>query len=186
MSYNNSTGARMRVSRSSGLTLSTTWQKIDFNGTSTYNVNTFGTDPTTGNPLTWWDTTNKMFKFNFQQDVNVNITLYTKTTVTILTQPGNLQMRFVVPNGLGVGQDLYFPFPDNDGTGQYGYIDLFPITVASTGVTLRDHLFSTYLGNGIRTNGLYIEVRLSNAFFIGSVITLNNAACLIQSSGGIF
>ena len=54
-------------------------QKVDFNGTSTFNVNNFGNDPVSGNPLIYWDSTNKLFKFNLQQDANVNVTVYFKT-----------------------------------------------------------------------------------------------------------
>lgn len=145
----------MRVSRSSALTLTTTFQKVDFNGTSTYDINTFGNDPTTGNNLVSWDATNKLFKFYDLNDKNYNIIIYFGTSATLLTTPTNLRYRFTVPNGISGGTDLHFPFPDT-----VGYEDILPISFTSP--NNRSHSTTIYLNPAIRTNGLYMEVCLSN------------------------
>lgn len=51
---------RMRVNKTSSLLLDNNWKTIEFDGTSTDNVNTFGNDPTNNLPWVRWDQTNKL------------------------------------------------------------------------------------------------------------------------------
>lgn len=167
--------ARMRVNRTAGLTLSTSWQKIDFSGTSIYNVNTFQLDPAgSGNPMVWWDTTNKLFKVYNTTDENYLLTFYYQTTTTSLLTASSFRLRLTVPNGVSPGVDLHTPFPDG-----VGYEDL--ATVNGFTQLNRSHSFGTYVSQPVRTNGFYVEVEISTAIALGSC-TLDNTALLIQAN----
>lgn len=167
--------ARMRVNRTASLTLSTSWQKVDFSGTSIYNVNTFQIDPAgSGNTMVWWDPTNKIFKVYNQSDENYLLTFYYQTTTSSLLTASYFRLRLTVPNGISPGVDLHSPFPDG-----VGYEDL----VLVNGFTQldRSHTFGTYVTQPVRANGFYIEVEISTAIALGSC-TLDNAALLIQAN----
>ena len=169
---------RMRVNFSAGLNLSTTFQKIDFAGTSSSNVNTFGVEPVSGNPMVWWDPTNKLFRFYQNNDTNFQVNLQIKTTSTLITTRATLQYRFVVPNGGGVGVNTYFPFPD-DG----GYADFSEVTVLASGQNNSQNVINFFAGSAIRTNGCWLEMRLSNSLITLGVCTLNSAAITFLATG---
>ncbi len=166
---------RLRMNRSASLVLSTTWQTVDFNGTSTYNVNTFGKDPVSTNSLIWWDSTNKLFRFYNQYAKNYVVTFYVTTTATVLSTRATIQYRIVIPNGISVGVDLYTPFPD---TQAQAYSDIGDVTILSSMQHKAENI-GIYADNLLKTNGCYIQVRLSNLVPLGTV-TLNNAIILIQ------
>jgi len=170
------TQPRMRVSRSASLTLSTTYQKVDFSGTSTYNLNTFQNDPTTGNPMVYWDATNKIFKFYNTTDVNYLMYFTGACSSTLLTTPVSLRYRFVIPNGTSPGVPAYFPNPDTD-----QYSDLGPVSY----VTHRpfDQTLPANIIQVVRTNGFYLEVALSNGTL--GTVTLDYAALNISSTNSL-
>jgi len=167
---------RMRVNKSSSLSLTTSWQTLNFNGTSTNNFNTYGTDPSTGNKMIWYDTANNLFKFYGEYDKNINMQIFVKTTTTLITTPATLQYRCVIPNGISAGVDLYFPFPD-DG----GYGEIAGLTTVTSGINLSIEPLNVYINSNIRTNGFYIQVKLSNALITLGTSTVNSAAVVISS-----
>lgn len=166
---------RLRMNRTTSLVLSTTWQTVDFNGTSPYNINTFGKDPVSSNSLVWWDATNKLFKFYNQYAKNYSGTFYVTTTATILTTKATIQYRIAIPNGISAGVDLYAPFPD---TQAQAYGDIGDVTILSSMQHVSQPI-EIVADNLIKTNGCYIQVRLSNIIPLGTV-TMNNAVILIK------
>lgn len=169
---------RMRVNKSSSLQLTTSWQTLIFNGTSTNNFNTYGTDPVTSNKMVWHDSANTpyLFKFYGEYDKNYSVQLFIKATTTIITTPASLQYRFVIPNGVSPGVDYYFPFPD-DG----GYGELFGLTLLTTGTSMSIEPLNVFVDSRIRTNGFYIQVKLSNSLFTLGTSTINSATAVISS-----
>ena len=114
------TSPYIRLNRSTDLTLTTTWQRVDYNGTSTRNTNTFPNAPGTSNPLVEWDSTSKVFKFNTtvdkHYDLLMNYRINSSTLISLLNLTmTTVQLRFIVPSPT----PRYFPLPD-DG----GYIDI--------------------------------------------------------------
>lgn len=167
--------SRLRVYRSASLVLSTSWQDVDFNGSSSLNVNTFGTNVATGNLFAWYETSTKLFHVEGDYDKNMFLSFYPSTTTTVLTTPSTLQMRIVVPNGVSAGVDFYFPYPDAG-----GYVDIAPVTTLATQVYHPIIAIPGYANAALRTNGFKVQVKLSNALFTLGTSTLNNAAFLIQ------
>lgn len=169
---------RLRVNKTTDLVLTTNWQTVDFNGISTFNVNTFGKD-SNGNPMVFYDPSTKLFKFMGDSDMNLMAFFFVRTSATLITTRSNLQYRLVIPNGGGPGVDTYFPFPDAG-----GYCDLAEITVlVGAMVNNRTEPIPLYVTQAVRTNGFRIEVRLSNALITLGIATLHNATFLIQSTG---
>lgn len=169
--------ARMRVSRSASITLSTTYQTVLWSGTSAggFNVNTFAPDPAgSGNQLVMSNATTGLYTFYNTTDVNYELFFTCATTSTLLTTPVNLRMRIVIPNGGGAGVDIHFPNPDND-----GYVDLGPCTYVNP--TNYSMTIPIYISQVIRTNGFYIQLALSNGTL--GTVTFVNGSCLIQSTG---
>jgi len=167
---------RLRVNRTSTMNITTSWQKIDFNGTSTTNINTFGKDPVSGNNMVWWDSSGKLFRFYEQNDQNYDCTMFLSTTTNLITVKATLQYRCVIPNAGGAGVNKYFPFPD-DAT---PYVDMADATLLATQVNHKAEKIPLYLESSIRANGFWIEVKLSNSLITLGTCTLNNAAVLIQ------
>jgi len=166
---------RMRVNRTAPLTLSTTWQTVDFNGTSTFNVNDFGNDPTTGKKMVSWDATAKLFRIYGDYNNTYLLQLFPTTTTTAVSVRSTLQYRIVIPNGNGAGSDLYIPYPEAG-----GYADINEVTILSTQMQHNPIIFGITATPAIRANGFYVQVRLSTLITLGSC-TLNNCAFLIQS-----
>jgi hypothetical protein len=163
---------RIRVSRSSTLTLTTSWQTLDFNGTSAANVNTFPKDSNNVEMITY-DTTAKKFKFSTSVDRNYALVIYIKTTATSILNAlnlsmGSLQMRFVVPGGNTDGSDYYFPFPD-DG----GYIDLN--LVNSVSPWQQEYYTNIFVDQRKRTGGMQVQLKLSNTVLGTVTVTASNA-----------
>lgn len=169
---------RIRVNRTASLALSTTWQRIDFNGTSQYNVNTFGKDPVSGNQMITWNAVDKLFRFYNKIDTNYLMFLNVTTTVTAVATPASLRLRFVIPNGISPGVPNYFPFPEEG-----GYIDIGAVTLLAIGMSTKMAIpIPLYLENSIRANGIGVEMCISNSLLLLGVCTLNNATLLIQST----
>lgn len=166
---------RMRVNRTASLVLSTTFQTVPFNGTSTSNFNTYGNDPTTGNRMIWYDTATNLFKVYGEYDKNLTVQFFFKTTTTAIAIGTTLQYRIVIPNGVSAGVDFYFPFPDDGGYGEIMTLGLVTASMNSQTVPL-----SIYANTALRTNGFYLQARLSQAITLGTS-TINSAACVITS-----
>ncbi len=170
--------ANIRMCRTASLTLNTTWQTLVFDGTCTYNENTFGIDPTSGNKMVWWDSVNSMFKFIADYDYNAIMSLYLSTTANLVTLRSSLRMRIVVPNGVSPGVPLYIPFPELGAAG--AYIDAGEVTLLANGVNHQPIILPLKINSAIRTNGFYIQLQLSNSLITLGVCTLTSANIRIQ------
>lgn len=165
---------RIRVNRSAALTLTTAWQRLDFNGNSTLNVNTYPKTNGTDYDV-FYDATNKIFKFMTTVDRNYTVSMYLKTTASSLLNTVNLtmatiQLRFVVPNGNEDGTDYYFPFPGEDG--------LLDLNLVNSVSPWRQEYFSSIFADARkRSNGVGVDVRISNTVL--GTIMLASANTLI-------
>lgn len=166
---------RLRVSTTTPLVLSTSWQTIDYNASETLNVNTFGINPSNSFNIFRYDGTNKLFKYSDNYDHNFQMFLQFSTTTTLLTVRAFIQVRFVIPNGVSAGVDFVFPFTNNG-----GYADLDEVTVLSTAQNNKPFSIPLYTNAAIRANGFRVDVRLSNVLAVGGTTTLNYASLLIQ------
>lgn len=166
---------RLRANKTTSLNLTTTFQDVIFNGTSDYNINSFGKDPVSGNNIVWYDVANNLFRFYDKVDKNYSVTLYVSTTATLISTGNTIQYRIVIPNGIGVGQNLNFPFPDNGGFSDLGYVALKTGTVNHNAEPI-----AIYVNDQVRQNGLRIQVRLSTTLIGIGNVTVDNAAILIQ------
>jgi len=114
----------VRQNRSTDLVLSTTWQRVVFNGTSTRNTNTFPLMDGT-NRLVQWDAVNNVFDFNNPDarhyDVIFNFHINSSTLVSLLNLTmTTVKFRFVVPSPT----PRYFPLPDDGGFADIAYTNL--------------------------------------------------------------
>jgi len=166
---------RLRINRTTSLTLSTSWQDVVFNGTSPYNVNTYGKEPTTGNPMVYYDSVTNLIRFYEQYDKNFNITLYLSTLATLISTRATLQYRFVIPNGISTGVDFYFPFPDSN-----SWTDIGEVTITAAQINHAAESIPLYLTNNIRNNGIKLQLRLSNSLITLGTASLTTAILLIQ------
>lgn len=171
-----------RINRTASLNITTTWQTIDFNGTSTANSNDFGTDPATGNKMVYWDATNKLIRFIGRPPYKktFSFSIYPETNTNVITTRATLQIRYVIPNGAGTGVDLIFPFVDTASP----YADLGEATILAGGVRHMPLSLPIPVGNAIATNGVRVEIRLSNALglipIVGTLGTCTLTNCAIQ------
>lgn len=165
-----------RVNRSATLTLSTAWQIIDFNGTSTYNRNTFGIDPVSSNKMVYWDSTNKIIKFVADYPKNFSFTLYPETSANLITTRATLQFRYVVPNGISTGVDLIVPFVD--AATPYG--DLGEVTILANGMRHAQISLPFNITPSVASKGVRVEMRLSNSLITLGVCNLTSCALQIQ------
>lgn len=146
------------------LTLSTTFQRLDF-GTSI--TNEFPTNPA-GQNLVAWDSGNKLIRFNGTTDRAYVFALTTEFKLTgllvALTLPNHVRMRFVIPDGTSPGVDYYFP---NHGAASGNeYVDFHPFMGNASNV--HRQLEQVYADSVKRTNGLGIEVRLASSLLTGT------------------
>lgn len=170
---------RLRVNRTASLQLNTTWQDIDFNGTSNQNINTFGVaNVETGLKTVYYDPVTKLFRFTGDYDWNFNIQLYPATSTNLITLRSVLQMRCVVPNGVSPGVDYYFPYPEGGST--TAYMDIGEVTLLANGINHPAVNISTYASTLIRTNGFKIQLRLSNSLISLGVCNLVSCNLLIN------
>lgn len=167
---------RLRVYRSSSLNLTTSWQTVAFGASDTNNINTYGKNPATGNNMIWYDTTTNKFIVEGQYDRNLTFQLFPSTTTNLVTVQATLQMRIVIPNGVSAGVDLYIPY-----TSSGGYVDLASVTLLTSQVYHPLVSISIPAGASIRTNGFYVQLKLSNSLITLGTCVLNNCAATIQS-----
>lgn len=169
---------RLRVSRSATLALTTSFQKIDFTAGASdpLNVNTFG-NSSDGTNMVTWDTTNKLFKINYPEDRNFTAFFGVRITTSLLTVRATFQYQLVIPNGVSPGVDFVFPFTDFG-----GMVDMFEVTILAIPMNKLDSI-PLYANQVLRTNGFYIQCRLSNALITLGTSTLNYAFFLIQGQG---
>lgn len=165
---------RFRVNQSTPMTLSTTFQKVDFAGTSTRNTNTFPVGADKLKPCINWDSTNKLFIFNSTVDKNYDVLFNAKITGSAIQSLLNVnlaqvQMRYVVPVP---GNPIYFPLPDSD-----GYVDLTSVGLSSTDRSTNS--ITIYANSAMRQYGLGLELRISNAFLGGATATLSASDLII-------
>lgn len=151
------TAPRLRVSRSATLALNTSYQRLDFSGTSSFNINTFPTGPDGSNSYVYWDSANKLFKFQADTDRNYDISLYLNVAANTLIGTLNLTMatikiRLVVPSPT----PIYFPFPDDSDP----HVDIN--TVNSVSPRYIQYNTPIYANASIRQYGLGVELSLSN------------------------
>lgn len=166
---------RLRVSCTPNSNVTTAWQTINFNGSESLDINTFGIDPTSGFKMFNYDSATQLFKYYGKYDSNFFTSFQFTTTTNIITVRATLQIRFVIPNGVSAGVDLIFPFTNNG-----GFADLNDVTILSTAVNNVPFDFDIYTNQAIRDNGFKIQVRLSNVLAIGGTTTLNYASMRIQ------
>lgn len=165
----------MRVNRTEPIVLTTSWQDVVFNGTSTNNGNTYGQD-SLGVKFTRYDLATNRFIFKSDYTKNIQVQIFPQTTTTNLINATALQYRFVIPNGVSNGVDFYFPFPDAGGYGDLISLTRFSFTTNNITVPLEIRLTER-----IRTNGLKLQFRLSNALGGIGTSTVNSVALVIQS-----
>ena len=166
---------RLRVSATPNTLLTTSWQTINFNASESLNVNTFGIHPPTGKFMFDYDPATTLFKYYGNYDQGFFVSFQFQSTTTILTTRARVQLRFVIPNGVSEGVDLYFPF-----SGRGDYVDIDEITLLSVAQNNIGYQENIYTNQALRTNGFRIEVRLSNALFGIGTCTLNYASLRIQ------
>lgn len=166
---------RLRVNRDTSLLLSTTFQDIDFNGVSDFNVNTFGIDPVSGEGIVEYDSATKLFKFHNQYDRNFLMNLYASTTTTTINTRATIQYRINIPDGISAGVDINFPFPDG-----LGLADLAEVTLRITETAHKSESIPIYASQVLRDNGFKVQMRLSNLLAVSGTSTLNSASILIQ------
>jgi len=167
---------RIRVDRSTNLSLTTSWQKVVFDGTSLLNTNTFGEDPTEELQMIVWDDVDELFRFYDKIDQDYLVYFNATTTTDLVSVRATLRYRFVIPDGGGIGIDTYFPFEENG-----GFVDAGEVTVLTVAV---NHNFTPLLlglNETIRDNGCYLEVKLSNALATLGTCTIDNCDLLIRS-----
>lgn len=158
----------IRVNRSDSLLLTTTFQRLDLNGTSTRNANLFPTMPGMSGKVVEWDSTNKVFRFNTDSLHHYDLIFNYRITSGGLINALNLnvatvKLRFVVPSPT----PRYFPFPDD---GEYTDIDRTNLTSELRGTF-------NYILRGaadVRQYGIGIELAVSNTSLIPGSITLSS------------
>jgi len=147
---------RLRVNRTSKLDLTSSWQRVDFNGSSARNGNSFPL-VAPGTPKVLWDATGKRLRFMEDQDRNydVQFSLRTLSGSLIGSVLGMLavkvQFRFVVP----APTPVYFPLPDVADP----YADLHTVNLTNAGQ--ESYGQPIYANSEIRQYGLGIDLRLS-------------------------
>lgn len=156
---------RLRVNRSENMTLSTSWQRIDWNGNSNFNVNTF---PTLGsNKAIEYDSTNKRFDFNQTEDRNYKFQCFYDIQNCIAST--KIYYRFVID----APTPIYFPFPEGE-----QQADLTEIAAFSD---VQDYLELTFYANStMRQYGVAFEIKVSSTL-LGSPI-LQDTSALIYST----
>lgn len=158
---------RIRVNKTTAMTLSTTYQTVNFNGTSTYNANTFTVLPGHTNQSVWYDPTTSLF--NFMDNSDKNYVLYITTSITssqllatLNLTSASLRLRLYIP----APTPVTFPGPDVG-----GYIDLGPVNLTGQ---RNDYQPIAFFANAlIRQYGFQVQLCLSNVVL--GTISLNGA-----------
>lgn len=153
---------RIRVNRTASMTLTTSWQDIDFTGTSTFNLNTYP-DMTGGKSVTW-DAANKKFAFRSPEDRNYELTFYFAFAGGL--RPVDIYLRFAIP----APTPIYFPFPDTR-----GYINIATLErITDYG---SEYNTTIYANAAMRQYGL--KLQLKSGFTLLTQPNLTEAAVVI-------
>ena len=158
---------RFRVNRTAQLTLSQAWQRIDFNGTSSFNLNSFPLVAGQSYKTVDWDAVNKLFKFNSNADRNYVLTFNYKFAGGL--RPASVLLRFVIP----APSPVYFPFPETDKC-----TDL--VTLESINDYRSFFELSVYANASMRQYGLGIELKTVQNLVLSPII-LTEAINLIYA-----
>ena len=151
-----------RFNRTTDLTLSTTWQRVDFNGTSSLNANTY---PNTGSgKQVDWDATDKKFVFNRDTLGLYNIFLTYQFAGGV--RPASVDMRFVIP----APTPIYFPLPDT-----IEHLPLVDITRLATVATKDSQIVRST--SVVTEYGIGIELRTD---VVGLLTKPDLAHCIIE------
>ena len=157
---------RLIVSRTTPMTLSTSWQEVIYTGTEAgKTMNTFGKDPVTGKFAFDYNVSTNLFTYNEFYPHNFNLLFEFRTTSTVISTKATLQLRFAIPNGISAGVDLNFPF-ENQG----GYIDVYDVSLFNFAVNNKPFVLPLYIGDLLKANGFKIYVKLSTATVGGTTI----------------
>jgi len=169
----------MRVVRTTPLALTTSWQTVAYSATaSSYTSNSYAIDPVTGSNYCWYDVATNKFNFISMYNKIAILQLQFSTTTTLIATRATVQMRLVVPNSAVGGGDLYLPAPELG-----GYADVHEVTItAGQAMSSRPIVIQLPIGSGVRTNGFYVQVKLSNSLISLGVATLNGATMTISSN----
>jgi len=140
----------LRANLTSSLELSTSWQRLDFSGTSALNANNFPDSETVpGTKLVDWDATND--RFNFNRDTTGIYLVELGFEFSGGLRPAEVQMRFVIDTDPVIA----FPFPDTN-----GYIVIADLqSLSMQNVEYNRPIRSTGV---IQTGGLAVELRLGS------------------------
>lgn len=171
--------SRLRVNTSASLSLdANTWKTIEFNGVSSDNINTFGIYPDgAGNPYIYWDQSSKIFRVQGDYTSHHALQIFPTTTTTAISVRSVLQYRIVIPNGNGPGINRYLPYSDT-----VGYADSSEVTIITNQVNHTPIMFILTATPAVRTNGFYIQMRLSTAITLAlGSCTLNQCSLSLQS-----
>lgn len=68
---------RLRVNKTTSMTLTTSYQDVILNGTSPFNLNSFTTIPGESNPSVWYDPATGLFRFTANTDHNYSLGIST-------------------------------------------------------------------------------------------------------------
>lgn len=152
------TEPRLRVNKTTTTAITTSWQPIVYDGTSTYNTNSFSTLQGQTNPSLWYDSANNLFKFTPNTDQNYTFTpSFSISATTILTSLNlatitiaNVQFRFYIP----APTPVTFPLPDFG-----GYIDMGPVNLVAQNNYQKQ--IPVYANALIRQYGVQAQIKLS-------------------------
>lgn len=156
----------LRANRSDALVLSDSWQRIDFNGTSSFNENLFPV-VNGGGKRVHWDGTNDLFQFETDgtlQFFDISLNLAFSGGI----RPLGIDLRFVIPDST----PIYFPHPEESSS----YIDI-ALTERRSEVRA-DHKETIRTSQLILDNGLGIELKtdrtlVSNPSLIDAIIQIH-------------
>lgn len=162
---------RIRVNRTAPLTVTTTAQRLDFNGTSPYNLNSYPIMPGETSPSVYYDAANKLFKFTSNYDKNYSLVLSVSITANVLLSTLNLtsamlRAQIYIPSS----PVTTFPLPDAG-----GYVDICPVNVV--GQQNQQITIPFFSNQQIRENGFGVNLWLSNGV-LGNVV-VNSTDCSI-------
>lgn len=165
---------RLRVNRTAGLNITTTAQRLDFNGTSPYNLNSYPIMEGETMPSVYYDASTKLFKFTTNYDKNYSLVLSVSITASVLLSTLNLtsamlRAQLFIPSS----PSTTFPLPDSG-----GYVDICPVNIV--GQQNQQITIPFFSNNQIRENGFGVNIWLS-ASVLGTV-TLNSSDCSVYRS----
>lgn len=151
---------RLRINRTAALPLTTSWQRINFDGTAPFNINSFPPNTVA------YNTTTRLLTFNSTVDQNYTLQFYYHLTSTLGAGqfPLSVSFRGVIP----APTPIYLPFPEGR-----GYMDL-DIMSSNYGSYLNITLFAS---TQIRQYGFGLEMKTNR-----TPISLASGVVLLSGS----